>query len=808
MMNFFELLFWSAVSIILYIYVGYPLLLCISRVFVHSKERTQSEIYPKVTLLISCYNEENVIREKIENVLNLSYPTDKLEVMVVSDASTDKTDEIVGEYADKGIRLVRQDQRLGKTAGLNLAMQKASGDIIVFTDANAMFKTDAIEMLVRNFADRQVGYVVGEARYIDERQNFASDTESTYWRYEIFIKRMESRIHSVVGGDGAIYAVRKELYEPLLDTDINDFVNPMQIILQGFRGVYEPEAICWEKSAGDFKKEFYRKIRIVNRSFSGLWRVRSVINPVKSGIFSFLVVSHKLLRWLTFVFLATAGLSSVVLALQGQPLFQYALLLATAFVSCAYFGHLLGNRQRQYKMLYLPYYFLLVHIGSAIGISRSLKGQIQTTWTPTRGGAREEAQYFKWAERILLALLVALLCLSLVTVGALIAVLFFLIQLCYFFSIAILVYVYFIYPAIIGILSLLAKKEIRRGEITPRVTMLICAYNEESVIEEKIKNTLSLDYPSSKLRIVIASDGSTDQTNAIVRKYQNGRVTLMAYPERRGKIQVINDTVARIDDDIIVFSDANTMCETDVIKKIVRNFKDPGVGGVSADVILMNEEASFGKSESLYYRYERWLQKRESDFGSTIGADGGLYAIRRELYSPPAPDIILDDFVISMNVTKKGYRLIYDNEVVGYERNNTSYKTEFLRRSRVVAGAVQSVLQKAGVPSIRQGRLLYCYISHKLLRWLIPLVLIILFFANLHLMIATTDNLFAATFWGQVLFYILAVTDLFLADNPARKADKVTLIPFYFCLVNGAALYGLYKGVFNKQPVTWQKFAR
>lgn len=368
-----------------------------------------------------------------------------------------------------------------------------------------------------------------------------------------------------------------------------------------------------------------------------------------------------------------------------------------------------------------------------------------------------------------------------------------------------ILYVYFGYPLALLLLVKYSRKPLQVREITPEVTLLVCAYNEEEVIGEKIRNSLKLDYPAEKIKIVIASDGSTDKTNNIVREYKDDRLILMDYPEREGKMSVINKTVSELESDIVIFSDANTMYQDDAIHKLVRNFSDPSIGGVSADVILLNDETAFGKSESLYYRYERWIQKKESEFGSIIGVDGGMYAIRRELFVPPSSNIILDDFVISMNVALKGYRVVYEPEAVGYEKNVISSKTEFLRKSRVIAGAVQSLIQKEGVPSVSMKKLFYCYVSHKLLRWIVPLLLLLVFFANLWLALISDKFIYIAAMTLQLSFYSLSLLDLFVSKI---YKSRFTSIPYYFCMVNGAALYGIYKGLFGKQSVKWQKFSR
>lgn len=805
MTAFLEITAFSMLFILLYVYIGYPVLLIFLRYILPEKKINKKDIFPEVSLLISCFNEEAVIHEKLENALALDYPKDKLEIVFISDASTDRTDEIVSEYKDRGVHLIRQSENKGKTSGLNLAVPQTKGEIIVFSDANAMYMPDAIRKLVRNFNDDKVGYVVGEARYRDINQTAASKSETTYWKFEILLKRMESYIHSVVGGDGAIYAIRRELYEKLLDTDINDFVNPLQIISKGYRGIYETEAICLEESAGDFKKEFHRKIRIINRSFSGLMRMKSVLNPFRTGFFSLEIISHKLLRWFAPVFIIIFLLSCLALSMYNIKIFQWSTLFLILFFWCSYIGYLFVEHYNVWKVFYYPYYFVLISIASLTGLHRSLKGEIQITWSPTRTDDEDKKENYSWTKSIVHIFILITFWFFLKIIGELAGIPLLADKIIYWMAIIIICYVYLGYPLILKLLSKHYQKPIQKKEITPEVTLLVCAYNEEEIIRDKIENSFELDYPSEKLNIVIASDGSTDRTNDIVRQYENERLILKEYPERRGKMAVINETVPKLESEIIIFSDANTMYQKDAVKKLVRNFNDPSVGAVSADVILHNEETTFGKSESLYYLYERWVQKKESEFGSIIGADGGLYAIRRDLFVPPSPNIILDDFVISMNIASNGYRLVYDEEVIGHEKSTTSYKTEFLRKSRVIAGAIQSVMQKEGVPSIKQKQLFFCYVSHKFLRWMVPLILILLFLTNLRLLILSGELIYFMTLFAQTLFYMLAVSAPFLLK---KIRIQLTLIPFYFCLVNGAALYGIFKGLFNKQSVKWETFSR
>jgi len=802
---FFEITAFSMLFVLIYIYIGYPVLLFLLKTVLPKKKVDKEEIFPRVSILISCFNEEAVIREKLENTLALDYPKDKLEIIVVSDASTDSTDEIVRRYEKQGVRLIRQDENLGKTSGLNLAIPQTKGEIIIFSDANAMYMPDAIGKLVRNFNDDSIGYVVGEARYRDINRTAAAKSESAYWRFEILLKKMESHIHSVVGGDGAVYAIRRELYERLLNSDINDFVNPLQIILKGYRGVYEPEAICYEELSGNFGKEFNRKIRIINRSFSGLMRMKAVLNPFKTGLFSLSVISHKLLRWFAPVFFVIFIVSCFALSLFNITIFQWSALAIILFFMFAYIGYLFSSQDNVLSFLYYPYYFVLVSVASLIGLHRSLRGEIQTTWKPARITVEENKENYNSAITVIHILMFVMLWFFIRTLGVFVGNPV-LPDKIFFWAIAVLIcYVYLGYPLILKILTKYYHKPVLRGEITPEVALLVCAYNEEDVIRDKIKNSLALDYPPNKLKIIIASDGSTDRTQEIVRQYESERLILMSYPERRGKVSVINDTVSRLKSEIIIFSDANTMYQKDAVRKLVRNFNDPSVGGVSADVILNNEESTYGRSESLYYLYERWLQKKESEFGSIIGADGGMYATRRSLFVAPSNNIILDDFVISMNVVLSGHRLVYEKDAIGYEKSASSPKIEFLRKSRIIAGAIQSLMQKEGVPSIKDKGVFFCYVSHKYLRWMIPIILTFLYLLNLRLCLVSGEFVYRASFSVQTVFYLLAALDMLIAK---KFEFRLTSIPFYFCMVNAAALYGIYKGLFKKQSIKWQKFSR
>ena len=383
-MTFVLLLTLLCLAVPVYVYFGYPSILWLLTRGLPDITHRRGDQKPSVAMVISCYNEEDVIREKLQNALELDYPQELLQIIVVSDGSDDGTDEAVKEFENGRIALIRQEGRLGKTMGINLAMEQITADITVFSDANAMYASDAISKLVRNFADLDVGYVVGAALYTDGDQGASAHNENLYWRYELAIKAMESRLHSVVGGDGAIYAIRTKLWEPLQQQDINDFVNPLQIIAKGYRGVFDADAKCFEETAGDFDREVARKERIVNRSIRGLMRVGQVMNPAKTGVFAFEIISHKLLRWLIPLFLFVGVTGSALLAAQGLLLFRLITVGTFVLLALAATGNLFRSKNNMPAWLSIPYYFVLVNVYSIRGVFSALKGETQVIWSSAR----------------------------------------------------------------------------------------------------------------------------------------------------------------------------------------------------------------------------------------------------------------------------------------------------------------------------------------------------------------------------------------------------------------------------------------
>lgn len=374
---------WVAFGLVVYVYVGYPALLWVLSRVSHRAVQ-QAPITPSVTLLISAFNEADVIKGKLENSLALDYPRERLEVLVISDASTDETDHIVQSFEGQRVRLLRMPTRGGKTVGLNAALAVATGDIVVFSDANILYKKDTIQRLVHNFADPTVGCVTGDSRYLEEMHSAAHVQENAYWGYERMIRTMESGIGSTVGGDGAIFAIRRPLYKPLAPEAINDLVIPLQIVGAGYRAIFEPTAIGFEPSAGDFRKEFRRKRRIVNRSWRGVMSVASVLNPFHAGIFAWQVWSHKVLRWLVLplVILSAAG---CFLALGSGWMYQAGVCGFLTSLALAALGAWLPERGGVFvRIAHGMFYFYLVNFAAILGVLKAMSGQVEMVWAPER----------------------------------------------------------------------------------------------------------------------------------------------------------------------------------------------------------------------------------------------------------------------------------------------------------------------------------------------------------------------------------------------------------------------------------------
>lgn len=370
--------FWSIGAAIMHTYFVYPVLLYVASLCLKHEVDNTIEIHPSVTLVIAAYNEEGVISEKIENSLELNYPSEKIEIVVFSDASSDRTDELVKSYASEGVRLKRIEGRVGKTECQNRVVDEVNTDIIVFSDSNSMYESDSILKIIEGF-ESGVGCVVGELRYKNQE---GIDGESVYWKYERLIKKFETRIGSLVGGNGAIYAVKTEDYVPLSAETISDFAEPLAIIQRGKKVQYASNAIAWETTSGSSFSEKSRRVRIVTRCWYTVMKYRSLLNPVQYPIFSFKLISHKILRWLSPLLLVLfAVLTCILSVISPSPVYDAALAFQGTFYLLATFGSILDITDAPNPFItYIPYYFVLSNYGMAVGLWNFVFGSNIVTW--------------------------------------------------------------------------------------------------------------------------------------------------------------------------------------------------------------------------------------------------------------------------------------------------------------------------------------------------------------------------------------------------------------------------------------------
>ncbi len=271
---------------------------------------SQGAELPTLSIIVPAYNEEEVIIKRLQNILNIDYPQELIQIIVVSDASTDNTNELITGFKEKRVHLIVNKRRRGKTYGLNRACEIAKGEILIFTDANAMFDTQALRIMVRNFADPKVGLVTGSTNYYDRNEDGSMILlMGLYTRFERWIKALESRVVSCVGADGAVFGLRKALYRPLIEADINDFVTPLDVVRQGYRVIFDPRVFCVEEHSTNESEEFWRQVRIANRTIRAIITHRDLLNPFCYGFFAWMLWSHKVLRflfpWFALILLGT-----------------------------------------------------------------------------------------------------------------------------------------------------------------------------------------------------------------------------------------------------------------------------------------------------------------------------------------------------------------------------------------------------------------------------------------------------------------------------------------------------------------------
>jgi biofilm PGA synthesis N-glycosyltransferase PgaC len=381
-------IFWFGVFIVSYTYIGYGIVIWIlSKIYKRPRRQPDGPL-PDVTLLIAAYNEEDFIRQKIENTLNLDYPKDKLKLFFVTDGSSDSTADIVRGYPQ--ITHFHESQRRGKIHAVNRVMRFVTTPIVIFCDANTFLNHGAIRNIVRHYADPQVGGVAGEKRIFKKAEDNASGAgEGIYWKYESFLKKKDSDVYSVVGAAGELFSLRTNLFqEPAENMIIEDFYLSMSVAARGYRFIYEPDAFATETASASVDEEWKRKVRICAGAFQAMGKLGHLLNPFRFGILSFQYISHRVLRWtLAPLFLPLILLASLALALGGSLFFATAVIAQLAFYGLALVGYRYRNTNISIKGFFVPYYFCVMNLSVFAGFVRHMRGRQSVVWDKARRAA-------------------------------------------------------------------------------------------------------------------------------------------------------------------------------------------------------------------------------------------------------------------------------------------------------------------------------------------------------------------------------------------------------------------------------------
>jgi biofilm PGA synthesis N-glycosyltransferase PgaC len=342
----------------------------------------------------------------------------------------------------------------------------------------------------------------------------------------------------------------------------------------------------------------------------------------------------------------------------------------------------------------------------------------------------------------------------------------------------------------------------------PTCTLVVAAYNEEHFIAQKIANSLQLNYPAGKLKFVFVTDGSSDKTPEIIA--QHPQIQLLHRPERAGKIAAVHRAMEYVDTEVVVFTDANTFLNTEAITRICRHYSNKTVGAVAGEKRVQIDASADASAagEGFYWKYESALKKWDSELYSVVGAAGELFSVRRNLYQDVPSDTVLDDFMISMLIAAKGYRIIYEPEAYALETASENVSEELKRKIRIAAGGIQSILRlQSLLLPFKFPILSFQYVSHRVLRWTVtPFFLILAFITNFAVAFAGKGLVYELLFAGQVLFYSLAIFGYIMEERQIRI--KILFIPYYFCVMNYAVMAGIIRYFTTQQSSVWEKAQR
>ncbi len=387
------------------------------------------------------------------------------------------------------------------------------------------------------------------------------------------------------------------------------------------------------------------------------------------------------------------------------------------------------------------------------------------------------------------------------------------IKIFFWISVFIVFYTYAGYGLLIWLLNILRSGiRSRNAHISdnfePGVALIIPAFNEEAYIAGKIENALRLNYPKDKLQIYVVTDGSTDQTPAIVSKYAG--IVLLHQDQRKGKAAAMNRAVPVSQESIIVFSDANTMLNEDAIREMIKFYTNPKVGAVAGEKKIFQslQSKAAAAGEGFYWKYESFLKKQDAELYSVVGAAGELFSLRKELYQPTEEGVIIEDFVLSLRIAKRGFMVKYTPAAFAIETASVSIKEERKRKIRICAGGFQAIFILSDLLNVfKYGILTFQYISHRVLRWTItPVCFILLLPLNLLLVQRQMGIIYVILLFGQLFFYLLALFGWLFENRSIRL--KLLYIPYYFLFMNTSVFMGLKRIMLEKQSVLWEKAAR
>jgi cellulose synthase/poly-beta-1,6-N-acetylglucosamine synthase-like glycosyltransferase len=381
-----EVAFFGGLAVIAWVYAGYPVLLGIAATL-RRKAVERRAIEATVSVIICAYNEERDIGRKLEETLATDYPLDRLEVVVASDGSTDRTDEIVRRFerpAAPCVRLLRVEGRGGKTLAQNAAVRAATGDILVFSDVTTVYTPRTIGAMVENFADPRVGCVGGDLHYEKDPHNPSAQGRALFWSYERQLRLWESQVHSIVGVAGCVYAMRRELYEPLDAGAISDFIQPGKVTERGWRTILEPRALAFEPvESNSLGEELNRRARVITRGLRGAFRMPALLNPLRHPWFATLLWSHRVLRWLVPVFLLAVLASSAALAGRGG-FFAIALAAQLAMYGAGVLAFGLERARVRVPGAFIPLYFCVVNLAPLLALAWLARGERKVVWETGR----------------------------------------------------------------------------------------------------------------------------------------------------------------------------------------------------------------------------------------------------------------------------------------------------------------------------------------------------------------------------------------------------------------------------------------